>query len=224
MEPVIEFNKDSLIKIEKPDDYFLADPTDDEQIKIQQERESTILSKIYYHDENIPKNPLMDNMKKFDASSKMFVKGSSLKQTYRTFKDKELEEQQQQNLFADGLSLLNQHTLNSLSTTLNQMTEKNMTVSKNLSSSSSNSLGAEGKKKSLEAAKDKAKENSIELSEDSLQQISYLNGLSQNYRTFPCKNYHGSQGCGRSIYCHFIHLIEYEGTLINITTNIVLVF
>lgn len=49
------------------------------------------------------------------------------------------------------------------------------------------------------------------LSDESMQHINYLKGLSQNYRTIPCKNYHGSQGCGRSRFCHFVHISDYEG-------------
>jgi hypothetical protein len=51
-----------------------------------------------------------------------------------------------------------------------------------------------------------------ELDSETLQHVNYLKNLSQNYRTQPCKNYHSIQGCGRSIFCHFIHIIEFEGT------------
>ena len=31
-----------------------------------------------------------------------------------------------------------------------------------------------------------------------------------NYRTVPCRNYHGPNGCTRGDFCHFIHAIGYE--------------
>lgn len=31
-----------------------------------------------------------------------------------------------------------------------------------------------------------------------------------NYRTVPCKNFHGPQGCTRGDFCHFIHAPQYE--------------
>lgn len=31
-----------------------------------------------------------------------------------------------------------------------------------------------------------------------------------NYRTVPCKNYHGPQGCSRGDFCHFIHAVQYD--------------
>jgi len=31
-----------------------------------------------------------------------------------------------------------------------------------------------------------------------------------NYRTVPCKNYHGPQGCTRGEFCHFIHVVAYD--------------
>eukprot|EP00826_Nyctotherus_ovalis_P056987 TRINITY_DN7783_c0_g2_i3.p1 TRINITY_DN7783_c0_g2~~TRINITY_DN7783_c0_g2_i3.p1 ORF type:complete len:264 (+),score=55.06 TRINITY_DN7783_c0_g2_i3:885-1676(+) len=32
-----------------------------------------------------------------------------------------------------------------------------------------------------------------------------------NYRTVPCRLYHGGGGCSRGEFCHFIHVQEYEG-------------
>jgi hypothetical protein len=32
-----------------------------------------------------------------------------------------------------------------------------------------------------------------------------------NYRTVPCRNYHGPTGCTRGDFCHFIHAHGYEG-------------
>ena len=32
-----------------------------------------------------------------------------------------------------------------------------------------------------------------------------------NFRTVPCRNYHGPNGCTRGEYCHFIHAYGYEG-------------
>lgn len=49
------------------------------------------------------------------------------------------------------------------------------------------------------------------LTNESLQHVNYLKNLSNNYRTVPCKNYHGPKGCGRGTFCHFIHLSEFEG-------------
>ena len=33
-----------------------------------------------------------------------------------------------------------------------------------------------------------------------------------NYRTVPCRNYHGQAGCTRGDFCHFIHATGFEGT------------
>jgi hypothetical protein len=35
----------------------------------------------------------------------------------------------------------------------------------------------------------------------------------KNYRTVPCRNYHGpgNQGCARGEFCHFIHDPDYLG-------------
>ena len=41
--------------------------------------------------------------------------------------------------------------------------------------------------------------------------LQYLTSLPKNYRTVPCKNYHGPNGCSRRDYCHFIHVPEYQG-------------
>jgi len=38
-----------------------------------------------------------------------------------------------------------------------------------------------------------------------------LKSLPENYRTIPCKNYHGPVGCMRGEFCHFIHMIEFQG-------------
>ena len=36
----------------------------------------------------------------------------------------------------------------------------------------------------------------------------------QNFRTVPCRNYHGQQqGCSRGDSCHYIHAQGFEGTL-----------
>ena len=35
-----------------------------------------------------------------------------------------------------------------------------------------------------------------------------------NYRTVPCRNFHGPNGCTRGDFCHFIHAVGYEGKLI----------
>ena len=53
--------------------------------------------------------------------------------------------------------------------------------------------------------------NTGKLSYESSQHVTYLKNLSSKYRTMQCKNYHGSQGCGRGTYCHYIHLVEFEG-------------
>jgi len=56
--------------------------------------------------------------------------------------------------------------------------------------------------------------NSVAMTEqvtDSSWQNSASKTYPNKYRTQPCKNYHSSQGCGRGIYCHFIHLQEFEG-------------
>ena len=31
-----------------------------------------------------------------------------------------------------------------------------------------------------------------------------------NYRTVPCKNFHGPAGCSRGDFCHFIHVVQFE--------------
>lgn len=212
MKPEIEYVRGSLIKIQKPDDYFLSDPEEDSQIAIQTERESRILSKIYFHEENIPKNPSMDSMKVFNTKNKMIVKGSSLKNTYLKNKGS-LEDQSKTDVFTENLEQDSNSGLNLLSASLNQDNEAsgnyNHTTGLQEYNPSmvnfSNTLNHEN----LHHKEDKL--NSETLSEESLQQIKFLRDLSQNYRTIPCKNYHGSQGCGRSRYCHFIHLSEYEG-------------
>ena len=32
-----------------------------------------------------------------------------------------------------------------------------------------------------------------------------------NYRTVPCRNFHGPNGCTRGDFCHFIHAAVYDG-------------
>mmetsp|Transcript_23827 Transcript_23827/g.27776 ORF Transcript_23827/g.27776 Transcript_23827/m.27776 type:complete len:87 (+) Transcript_23827:186-446(+) len=32
-----------------------------------------------------------------------------------------------------------------------------------------------------------------------------------NFRTVPCRNFHGPNGCTRGEYCHFIHAQGFEG-------------
>lgn len=34
----------------------------------------------------------------------------------------------------------------------------------------------------------------------------------KNYRTVPCRNYHGPTGCTRGDFCHYIHAVGYERT------------
>lgn len=88
----MSLKEDALEEFKKPEDYLLPEPENDNQIKIQKERESKILSKIYYQEENIPKNPGMEMMKKCDAKEQQIVKGSSLAKYYREFKLQQEEE------------------------------------------------------------------------------------------------------------------------------------
>lgn len=210
MEPQMEFTKPTLVRIQIPEDYELADPDEDEQVQIQKDRESKILSKIYFHEENIPKNPNMDSMITFDTKSKMIVKGSSLRNTYLTNKGKQNETQS--DALLETLNQVDVSNLNLLSKGLNEENKHGLEYPKfsgfNEFNSTigefSNTLNGEN------SLKDDQLDAEV-LSEESIQQINFLRDLSQNYRTVPCKNYHGSRGCGRSRYCHFIHLSEYEG-------------
>jgi len=34
--------------------------------------------------------------------------------------------------------------------------------------------------------------------------------IPKNFRTVPCRNYHGPAGCARGETCHFIHALGYE--------------
>jgi hypothetical protein len=34
----------------------------------------------------------------------------------------------------------------------------------------------------------------------------------KNYRTVPCRNYHGPIGCTRGDFCHYIHAVGFECT------------
>lgn len=202
-----------MMKLEKPDDYFLSEPEDDPQVKIQQERESKILRKIYYHEENIPKNPSMESMKKFDSKNKLIVKGSSLKKTYQLLMGSKK---------TDNKSVLNKNELSQFEkSNLNFLAQELNLITKNSYNNCENTLNSweKGHYSNSIEHKNTLKEDANTLSEESVQQITYLRGLSQNYRTIPCKNYHGSQKCGRSRYCHFIHLSEYEGINIYLIIN-----
>jgi hypothetical protein len=245
MKPEIEFKRGSLRKIKKSEDYLYPDPEDDSQICAQKERESKILSKIYYQEENIPKNPGMEMMKKCDAKEQQIVKGASLAKYYREFKlqqEEELKAQIMQRksdiikiLKIENTNIMNidyfkeklgQDTIDKLgSEKFAKLTEyikewgnkdtqssgNNLLTPETLPSSITGAYLSTNLKPNLKVndCSSGVKVNSI--SDESMQHINYLKGLSQNYRTIPCKNYHGSQGCGRSRFCHFIHLSDYEG-------------
>jgi len=38
-----------------------------------------------------------------------------------------------------------------------------------------------------------------------------VQSIPKNYRTVPCRQYHGSEGCTRGEHCHFIHEGAYAG-------------
>ena len=197
------------MKIEKPEDYFLSEPEDDPQVKIQQERESKILSKIYFHEENVPKNPSMESMIKFDTRSKMIVKGSSLKKTYQLYMNSKKGDNKSE-VKPNELSQFEETSLNFLSQEFNIENKNEYNLAQFSTQNAVSSLEEINHSFGQKHSNSQEGDASI-LSEESIQQITYLKGLSQNYRTIPCKNYHGSQKCGRSRYCHFIHLAEYEG-------------
>jgi len=252
MEPLIQFKRGCLLKNTKPDDFCIGEGDNDLQIKIQIERESKILSKIYYQEENIPKGPAMELMKTCDAKLKQITKGGSLSQYYKKIQMQQQEELkaklwQRKNLLSkllkiEGQSLgmnlnelqqkLDQETIDKLgSAKLAQLSshinkwekDSNVHEDKGVASHSQylndstpyDPLQGMGMDDVSEIPFLNTKTRKISdgiLSEESVQHTNYLKGLSKNYRTTSCKNYHAEQGCGRGMFCHFIHLPEFEGT------------
>jgi hypothetical protein len=92
MQPDIHFKRDFVRKVKLSEEVELGNGEKDLQIKIQTERESKILSKIYYQEENIPKYPAMDQMKKCDAKQQQITQGDSLGKYSRDLQRKKSEE------------------------------------------------------------------------------------------------------------------------------------
>lgn len=254
MKPVIQFKRGSLIKIKKDEDFLIGKGEEDPQVKTQLDRESKILSKIYYQEENIPKNPGMEQMKKCDAKLKSIITGQSLAKAHRdTILEKQAEirqkilqrkkelskylikiENQQfdmdinelkRNMDPESLIKLGQGGVNQLSSKLNEWNNpKAMGIDTNLQ------LGISGNQElhsdslhtlpnldgfgiPITSIGSGVGNIQNQLSDDSMQHVTYLKNLAKNYRSIPCKNFHALQGCGRGIFCHFIHLFEFEGII-----------
>lgn len=228
MTPVIEFKRGSLRKIKKPEHFWLGNAENDPQVEAQNKRESKILSKIYYQEETIPKYPSMEQMKKWNAREKQIIKGGSLAKYFRETLQKATSNDMPQTQDKGVLEGLRTDNFSGQPMQINGANKGGISFS---SASPVNPqisfIGNAGPNPAyheigllesssipvLTSNKDNSPQSNSNLSEESIQHVNYLKGLSKNYRTMPCNNYHASQGCGRGIFCHFIHLSEFEGTL-----------
>lgn len=111
----------------------------------------------------------------------------------------------------DGNVAIPVNTLNALSTEQNIADSQYLSSAEKLVQSGITESNNDISRSLLKISPESKKFESDKLSEESTQHINYLKKLSNKYRTTPCKNYHGPQGCGRGTFCHFIHLVEFEG-------------
>ena len=107
MKPMIKFKRDCLIRIKKDEDYDLALGEDDLQIDIQKERESKIMYKIYFQEENIPDMPNMSNTKRCTVAALKEVKNYDLKALYDKEQLKKRQEELKQKINESKRLLIN---------------------------------------------------------------------------------------------------------------------
>lgn len=202
MVPVIEFKRGSLRKIKKPEHFCVGNAEKDSQIEAQNKRESKILSKIYYQEETIPKYPSMEQMKKCNARDKQIIKGGSLAKYFReTLQQVAMNEIQQihdkgvvESLRGDnfstqpiqiaginnnGISFSNASPVNPQISFIGSTVSNPVYHDTDLLESTTLPL--------LSSNKASSPQTNNNLTEESIQHVNYLKGLSKNYRTMPCK-------------------------------------
>lgn len=84
IKPMIEFRRDRIKKILKDSTFEFGNGEFDPQKIKQENREKTILCKVYYKEENIPENPNMEDAVRCSLASIKNVPKYSLKDLFET--------------------------------------------------------------------------------------------------------------------------------------------